>query len=322
MTTFAPHDKSQRKIGIGTSDASVIMNANPYKTRVELWQEKSGLVVPKDDFIERAFWGTQLEESILRGIPEVMTQRGENPDIHKIRKDGRTYWHNAKINENKFLYGHLDGRIGTDIAEIKHQGGLANKAWDNYDIPPMFYWQGICALLVCENAQVWRIYSLCNGNIIYRTIHKEFVQDDIDLLLDSATEFWSKNVLEKTPPEAVNERDIRLVHTEDKLTTVVITSEIKERLAEAKRLQDKADLLEDAAKSMKLKAKIALGNADEVVDEDGTVLYTYKYVKARKTVDNQMLKTEYPEVYEKCLKTGEPSRRFTEKKQETNNTKI
>ena len=296
MTTFAPHDKSQRKIGIGTSDASVIMNANPYKTRVELWQEKSGLVVPKDDFIERAFWGTQLEESILRGIPEVMTQRGENPDIHKIRKDGRTYWHNAKINENKFLYGHLDGRIGTDIAEIKHQGGLANKAWDNY--------------------------GLCNGNIIYRTIHKEFVQDDIDLLLDSATEFWSKNVLEKTPPEAVNERDIRLVHTEDKLTTVVITSEIKERLAEAKRLQDKADLLEDAAKSMKLKAKIALGNADEVVDEDGTVLYTYKYVKARKTVDNQMLKTEYPEVYEKCLKTGEPSRRFTEKKQETNNTKI
>ena len=33
-----------------------------------------------------------------------------------------------------------------------------------------------------------------------------------------------------------------------------------------------------------------------------------------------MLKTEYPEIYEKCLKTGEPSRRFTEKK--TNKTEI
>jgi predicted phage-related endonuclease len=278
---------------------------------VELWKEKTGQLEASDDFIEKAFWGTHLEEPILRGIPEVMQMKGFIPEEHKIRKDGKTYWHSDKINGEKYIYGHLDGRVGTDIAEIKHQGGMAEKSWKEHNVPPWFYWQGICALLLCPNADVWRIYSLCNGQIIYRIIERPDVENDIEFLLDSAHEFWSKNVLGNIPPEAKNERDLRLIHPEESLKSVVITQNIKEKLDKAKALQAMSDLYREQAKDIKLSAKIDLGDADEIVDENGSVLYTYSYVKPRKTVDNNKLKTEFPEIYELCIKVGEPSRSNT-----------
>ena len=75
MTTFAPHDTESRNLGIGTSDAATVMGEG-YKTRIELWKEKTGQIEVVDQFIERAFWGTELEEPILRNIPKIMEERG------------------------------------------------------------------------------------------------------------------------------------------------------------------------------------------------------------------------------------------------------
>ena len=69
MTTFAPHDTKSRSIGIGTSDASSLMGEG-YRTLFQLWEEKTNQIEKSDEFIERAFWGTELEETILRNIPK------------------------------------------------------------------------------------------------------------------------------------------------------------------------------------------------------------------------------------------------------------
>ena len=118
MTTFAPHDTETRSIGIGTSDASSLMGEG-YRTTFQLWEEKTNQVEKSAQFIERAFWGTELEETILRNIPKLMMQRGFQFEDHKIRKDGKTYWNkDILIDDKPFIYGHLDGRIGIEIAEI------------------------------------------------------------------------------------------------------------------------------------------------------------------------------------------------------------
>ena len=37
-----------RKGHIGGSDASVCVGMNPYKDNIQLWEEKTGLVIPED----------------------------------------------------------------------------------------------------------------------------------------------------------------------------------------------------------------------------------------------------------------------------------
>ena len=313
MTTFAPHDTETRSIGIGTSDASSLMGEG-YKTTFQLWEEKTNQVEKSDEFIERAFWGTELEETILRNIPKLMEQRGFQFEDHKIRKDGKTYWNkDILIDDKPFIYGHLDGRIGLEIAEIKFQSGFSYKAWEEYYVPRYFYWQGICALAVVPNAPSWRIYSLCNGEVVWRTLHREEVQDDIDRFLSKAEEFWRKNVLEGIKPEPESEDDLIRAYEKDNLKTMIMKPHVDDKLRQAEQLKNQADLIMARSKRLKFQAKLELGEADEITDESGNVLYTFKYVKPKTTLDSKKVKELYPEVYEECTKVGEPSRRLVNK---------
>jgi len=322
MTTFAPHDTDSRNLGIGTSDASTVMGEG-FRSRIQLWEEKTGRTEKTDFFSEKAFWGTELEETILRNIPKLMQVRGFEFDNHKIRKDGKTYWNkDLQINNNPFIYGHLDGRIGLEVAEIKFQSGFSYKDWEKFYVPKYYYWQGICALAVVPNAPSWRIYSLCNGEIVWRTLHREEVQDDIDSFLSKAEEFWRKNVLEGVMPDPETEEDLIRAYEEENLKTVVMKPHIEAKLDEAERLKNQAELTLNRSKKLKFQAKLALGDADEVIDEDGTVLYTYRYVKPKVTLDSKKVKELYPDVYEECTKVGEPSRRFVNKRKSEPEFKI
>ena len=322
MTTFAPHDTDSRNLGIGTSDASTVMGEG-FRSRIQLWEEKTGRTEKTDFFSEKAFWGTELEETILRNIPKLMQVRGFEFDNHKIRKDGKTYWNKElQINNNPFIYGHLDGRIGLEVAEIKFQSGFSYKDWEKFYVPKYYYWQGICALAVVPNAPSWRIYSLCNGEIVWRTLHREEVQDDIDSFLSKAEEFWRKNVLEGVMPDPETEEDLIRAYEEENLKTVVMKPHIEAKLDEAERLKNQAELTLNRSKKLKFQAKLALGDADEVIDEDGTVLYTYRYVKPKVTLDSKKVKELYPDVYEECTKVGEPSRRFVNKRKSEPEFKI
>lgn len=49
-----------RKQGIGGSDAAVVCGISRYKSRVELWMEKTHQM-PDQEVGEAAYWGTQLE---------------------------------------------------------------------------------------------------------------------------------------------------------------------------------------------------------------------------------------------------------------------
>ena len=67
----------ERKKGIGGSDVACIFGMSPYKTNVELWEEKVGIKEPKDisqkDYVKN---GTDSEES-LRNLFAVDYQQYE-----------------------------------------------------------------------------------------------------------------------------------------------------------------------------------------------------------------------------------------------------
>src|SRR5690606_18657199 len=65
-TVYIPAaDPAVRRSGIGSSDAATVAGLNRWKTPLDLYLEKRGLVEP-EPASEAAEWGTILEPTILR----------------------------------------------------------------------------------------------------------------------------------------------------------------------------------------------------------------------------------------------------------------
>lgn len=86
---------AERMTGIGGSDAPVVVGANPYKSRYELWLEKTG---QKEPFAgnDATYWGQVMEPILLK---EFAHRWGV-----KVKRPRKTYRH-----PNGFMLCHLDG---------------------------------------------------------------------------------------------------------------------------------------------------------------------------------------------------------------------
>lgn len=190
---------------IGGSDASAVIGLNPYKTNLELWQEKTGLVQPEDisgkPYVQ---YGTQAEMH-LRGLfrldfPEYQVEYIEN-----------NLWLNDKF---PFAHASLDGWL-TDqdgrkgILEIKTTNilqSMQKEKWD-HKIPDNYYVQILHYLMVTEfefavlKAQLK--YEFQGGEIMLQTKHYKIerseVQEDIAYLMQKEADFW-KCVKSKRKP--------------------------------------------------------------------------------------------------------------------------
>lgn len=185
-----------RKNYIGGSDAAAVLGLNPYKSNLELWQEKTGIVTP-EDISEKPYvkYGTQAEMH-LRGLfrldfPEYQVEYIEN-----------NLWMNDKY---PFAHASLDGWL-TDhnarkgVLEIKTTNILQSMQKEKWDhrIPDNYYIQVLHYLMVTEfdfavlKAQLK--YEFPGGDIMLQTKHYKIersdVQEDIELLKISEKGFW------------------------------------------------------------------------------------------------------------------------------------
>ena len=91
-----------RSYGIGGSDASAIVGMNPYKTNIELFEEKIGRRIP-EDISDKSYvrYGTMAEPLIrqlfIMDYPEYQVEYHEN----RILRSG----------EYPFLQASLDGEL-------------------------------------------------------------------------------------------------------------------------------------------------------------------------------------------------------------------
>ena len=83
-----------RNSGLGGSDAAVILGANPWKSRLALWAEKTGQLPPEDlSKNMRVYWGQKNEANIADWFEEETGSRAGHetpsaPDAEDPRGDG------------------------------------------------------------------------------------------------------------------------------------------------------------------------------------------------------------------------------------------
>src|SRR5512137_644666 len=133
-----------RATGIGSSDAAVILDLNPYKSRYALWAEKTGLVDPPDlSENESVEWGIKLEDPIAQKWSRVRDLAVVDHGRHAVRRCKEYSWMLATIDREILP---KNGR-GPGILEIKTTGAAHEGEWEE-DAPIAYQAQLIHQMVV------------------------------------------------------------------------------------------------------------------------------------------------------------------------------
>lgn len=196
---------SGRMNGIGGSDASSIVGMNPYKTNIELFEEKTGRRIP-EDISQKPYviYGKKAEEHIRElfrlDYPEYQVEHHEYRILQSIKYP--------------FMQASLDGELVDQdgrkgILEIKTTNilqSLQREKW-NDRIPDNYYLQVLHYLLVTGyEFVVLRAHLISRWDNDVRTQAKHYfverkeVQEDLDYLLAEEIKFWKYVESGRKPP--------------------------------------------------------------------------------------------------------------------------
>lgn len=184
-----------RKNHIGGSDASACVGANPYKTNVELWEEKIGLRQPEDisgkDYV---IYGNRAEEHLRELLILDFPEYQVFYDEYNMYLNSDYPWMHASL-DGELL--DQDGRYG--ILEIKTTEilqSMQKEVWQDR-IPDNYFCQVLHYLAVTgyEFAVLKaQLKSEWGGELKITTKHyfieRKDVEEDIKYLVEAEKRFW------------------------------------------------------------------------------------------------------------------------------------
>jgi putative phage-type endonuclease len=198
-----------RSSGIGASEVGTILGLNPWKSSIELFYQKLGLIPQKIDENMAMFMGNRLEgfvadmwtyydgsqESIIKNFNEGNQKRFIQESAGYIVNDkyphiflspDRIIIEEGKpaIVDNTVIHENIKG-----VLEVKTISGFASKQWDN-GVPPSYIAQ-ITTYLIGLEVQYGELVFLEDGrNINVFPIEKlDFM---VEKILSAVDEFWDR----------------------------------------------------------------------------------------------------------------------------------
>lgn len=194
-----------RSFGIGGSDASAVLGMNPYKSNIELFEEKTGRRLP-EDISDKSYvkYGTQAEP-LIRALFAL-----DYPEY-------QVSYHENRILRSKsfpFMQASLDGELvdaegRRGILEIKTTNILQSMQREKWKdrIPDNYYIQILHYLLVTD----WDFVVLCahlrsdwgpdkRTTVKHYFIERSEVEADLEMLLTEEQKFWKYVESGRKPP--------------------------------------------------------------------------------------------------------------------------
>jgi putative phage-type endonuclease len=294
-----------RKQGIGSSDASAAVGLNPYKSRLELWLEKTGRK-PADDLAanDAVYWGTVLEP--------IVAQEYSTKTQHKIRRVNAVLQHPSE----PFMLANLDREIinhpqGPGILECKTAGHFAVRQWED-GVPEWYQLQVLHQLAV--TGRQWADVAVLISGQEFRIYRIDRDEEMILNLIRLEREFWQLVETDVQPPTDGSEssaRALACLYPQDNGATLDCSNDsdmngLFNRLVDARTLQQDAAAMEEAAQQQ---IKEWMGEATVALFSGGKV--TWKRSKDSEVVDYKRLLSDYPELTLQYATTRPGSRRFT-----------
>ena len=292
-----------RRSGIGGSDVAAAIGLSPWKSPIELWEEKVlGKTQPKNDN-DSMLWGRLLEPLIR----EEFSRRSGLA----VQPLGSMLQHPV----HKFMLANLDGLVldpvrGPGVLEIKTASAFKTSEWDANRCPDAYQLQ-VQHYLEVTGLTYAVIVVLIGGNTL-RWLTVEPDKELTDNLVQLEKRFWQQ-VLTQTPPSVDGstvcaELLARKYPASSNAAPLILPNEADGWIQDY--LQAKED--EDIAAERK---RLAENRIKEVMKEHERAISPGGYQATWKTVrsiriDSARLKKEEPALFEKFATTS-TTRRFS-----------
>lgn len=300
--------------GIGGSEAGIVAGLNPWKSRLELWDEKVNKTRRLDPDAEiRLKLGNVLEPLIADEYSKIT---GRKLEI-RSQKTHPKY---------PFILGNIDREIvgsngrGPGILEIKTKGAFTN--WED-DIP--VYYQAQLQHYIEIYGYDWGSFSVLDlGTMKINIVDVERDDEFITKLVKEEIEFW-RLVENKTPPPICPTKACEKFLREKYKISEDITIDLKDNeeaakwaamLREAKRNIKAFDIIETEAKNHLMSI---VGTAEKAVGNMYSI--SWKAPRDKEVFDLEKFKRYYPELAKQYIKSEPQTRRFTVKFAEYKQTK-
>ncbi|WP_286209323.1 YqaJ viral recombinase family protein [Dubosiella newyorkensis] len=285
---------ADRRVGIGGSDAGVILGYSPYKSPYTLWAEKCGLI---DDEVPDNYY---MRDG--RDIEEIVAKRFAEEEDVKVSKSTYSY----QSEEHPFMLGNIDrwikrGKIGLEIKtmDVRKRINL-----DGGDIPPQYYAQCVHYMAV-TGAEEWWIAIWQYGQPLRKYCIKRD-EEEIQALIEAEEAFW-KCVETGTPPEIDGSEStsetLKQLHptAEDQELTLIRSEEAEQWKSfdqHIKDVKEKLKLLENEKKAIENTFKADMEDAKFAVCDDLKITWT-RFDSNR--FDITEFKKSEPELYEQLF---------------------
>ena len=277
---FAVNDHAMRALTMGGSDAGAAGNVNRYKTRLELWFEKTGKTEPVDlSNVEHVQWGNRLED-VGRDYFGEVTNR-------KVHRSNITHYHpNPKF---KFMVAHVDGiqKANHEDADSDFEG---NRLYEGKctgpftqdfgepgtdEVPPTYQYQAWHYLAVLPQmvGLDWGVLVAGNQFKIYSTERDEEI---IEMIESMEYDFWNNFVLADVMPKPATHEDMKLLWPKSTGNSVVGSMADAVACQQIKEIDKKMKDLTERKKAYQFQLKEILQDSDTLLNEEGEKLVTWK----------------------------------------------
>ncbi len=257
---------TERRTGIGASEAAAACSESEWDSPYSLWARKSGRIQEKEE-TEPMRWGKLLEGIILSEYGR-RSKRWAKPHGLLIRST-----------EYPWALATLDGETGDGSdawpLEIKNSSAFGADDWE--DGPPRPYYLQTQQQMLVTGARKATIACLLGGN---RLVWTDVLRDDIAVnkIIARGSELW-RRIQDGDPPKVdghdATSAALKAIYPEETKGTVLLPAsmvEVVDALERAKALQK--SVKEDAELHANT-LKAAIGDAERAILPDGRA-YTFK----------------------------------------------
>lgn len=292
-----------RSKGIGSSDIAAIIGVSPWKTKYQLWREKTGK--------EEVFDGNDLTEA-GHMVEPVVASYFENRSGHRIiKKTAADY--TVVHPDHDYIRVHPDreyfhkDETGRGTVECKSKYFQVPVKGE---LPLEWYTQ----LQYQIGTQGFKFGSIAwiafNYGVKFDYEEFDFSPEFYDYLINEAGEFWVNNVLKDIPPPLTTASDVEKHYPSHEAgLTVEASQELYEIYRKAYEAKNRIKAIQADLEQYEESIKLAVGPAETVMYA-GQTLLTWKKPKDSFTFDAKELLKDDEETYWKYAKPRKATRRL------------
>lgn len=288
-----------RKQGIGGSDAGAVCGLNPYRTAIQVYQDKISEEIEEIDN-EAMRQGREFEDYVAKRFMEATGK--------KVRRANAMFYHE----KHPFMFADVDRMVVGENAglECKTASPYMADKWKDGKIPLSYQIQCYHYMAVC-NADAWYLAVVIYGREFkyYKIERDEVVIAD---LIQIEKAFWENYVMKHQIPDPDGSKladSVIAEYYKNSIADTIPLTGFNEKLERRQELLELIGRMDMEKKKIEQELKLYLGENERAENEQFMV--SWKSVQSNR-LDEKRLKEEEPEIYEKYKKSVS-SRRFTVK---------